>query len=153
MVRCSHRSRDVLPAGKELKQSDGSIHPDFRIFATANMHRAHSHKLSSALLNRVIRLWLPALDSPAWQHPAKPAEAASVQKPASAMPVPVTHPSAQPGALRPPPITSQDYENQILSIIAQHFAGVPGQQELSLLATQTHVQMQVMISHRSKPLK
>ena len=46
---------DVLSTGN-------GIHKDFRIFATANMARLHSNKLSSALLNRCIRLWLPGLD-------------------------------------------------------------------------------------------
>ncbi|KAL3933399.1 MAG: hypothetical protein SGPRY_000294, partial [Prymnesium sp.] len=46
----------------EAGQSDLAIHPNFRIFTTANMKRAGSHKLSAAFLNRVIRIWLPAMD-------------------------------------------------------------------------------------------
>ena len=39
------------------------IDPGFRIFTTANMQRANSNNLSAAFLNRVIRIWLPPLDS------------------------------------------------------------------------------------------
>jgi midasin (ATPase involved in ribosome maturation) len=39
------------------------IDPGFRIFTTANMQRANSNHLSAAFLNRVIRIWLPPLDS------------------------------------------------------------------------------------------
>ena len=39
------------------------ISPDFRLFATANMQRVHCNKLSRAFLNRMIRIWLPALDA------------------------------------------------------------------------------------------
>jgi MoxR-like ATPase len=51
------------------EKSDGgifnqsNIHPNFRIFCTANVGRIFSNKLSSALLNRCIRIWLPTLDS------------------------------------------------------------------------------------------
>jgi MoxR-like ATPase len=38
------------------------IHPNFRIFCTANVGRVHSNKISSALLNRCIRIWSPTLD-------------------------------------------------------------------------------------------
>jgi len=48
--------------GKVLKQGDG-IHSDFRFFATANVYRKNSNKLSSAFLNRMIRIWLPKMDS------------------------------------------------------------------------------------------
>ncbi|CAF3117103.1 unnamed protein product [Rotaria sp. Silwood2] len=44
------------------QEPDGGIHPNFRLFATANLNRVHSNKLSSAFLNRVIRIWLPAMD-------------------------------------------------------------------------------------------
>jgi len=47
--------------GKVLKQGDG-IHSDFRFFATANVYRKNSNKLSSAFLNRMIRIWLPKMD-------------------------------------------------------------------------------------------
>ena len=48
--------------GKVLQQGDG-IHPEFRFFATANVYRKNSNKLSSAFLNRMIRIWLPKMDS------------------------------------------------------------------------------------------
>lgn len=40
----------------------GMIHEDFRLFATANMVRVGSNKLSGAFLNRMLRIWLPAID-------------------------------------------------------------------------------------------
>jgi len=53
--------------GKEFRDrptgaGQEAIHPDFRIFATANTRRVHSNKLSAAFLNRMIRIWLPELD-------------------------------------------------------------------------------------------
>lgn len=48
--------------GKVLKQGEG-IHSEFRFFATANVYRKNSNKLSSAFLNRMIRIWLPKMDS------------------------------------------------------------------------------------------
>jgi len=72
------RLNSVLEADPELslyEHSDGrtisrtgkrdgvdKLHPNFRIFATSNMRRIGSHKLSGAMLNRVIRIWLPKLD-------------------------------------------------------------------------------------------
>eukprot|EP00467_Chlorarachnion_reptans_P010801 CAMPEP_0114502740 /NCGR_PEP_ID=MMETSP0109-20121206/9264_1 /TAXON_ID=29199 /ORGANISM="Chlorarachnion reptans, Strain CCCM449" /LENGTH=7408 /DNA_ID=CAMNT_0001680699 /DNA_START=96 /DNA_END=22323 /DNA_ORIENTATION=+ len=48
--------------GEKFSRSNGTIHPHFRIFATANTKRLHSHKLSSALLDRCVRVWLPQID-------------------------------------------------------------------------------------------
>ena len=48
--------------GRVLTQEDG-IHAEFRFFATANVYRKNSNKLSSAFLNRMIRIWLPKMDS------------------------------------------------------------------------------------------
>jgi MoxR-like ATPase len=48
--------------GKVLTRKRG-IHPDFRLFATANIYRKNSNKLSSAFLNRMVRIWLPQIDS------------------------------------------------------------------------------------------
>ena len=47
--------------GQVLTQSNG-IHPNFRLFTTANLNRIYSNKLSSAFLNRVIRICLPPID-------------------------------------------------------------------------------------------
>lgn len=35
----------------------------FRIFFTANQARIHAHRLSSAFLNRMLRIWVPSIDS------------------------------------------------------------------------------------------
>ena len=48
--------------GVQLTLENGGIDPRFRLFSTANMQRVNSNKLSSAFLNRVIRIWLPAID-------------------------------------------------------------------------------------------
>ncbi|CAM9111349.1 unnamed protein product, partial [Ectocarpus sp. 13 AM-2016] len=50
-------------SGEELTRDNGGVHPELRIFATANTRRIGSNKMSSALLNRLLRLWLPPLDS------------------------------------------------------------------------------------------
>lgn len=47
--------------GEELTREKG-IHPDFRIFSSANIQRIYTNKLSSAYVNRVIRIWLPTMD-------------------------------------------------------------------------------------------
>ncbi|CAF3688580.1 unnamed protein product [Rotaria sp. Silwood1] len=47
--------------GQILTQSNG-IHSNFRLFTTANLNRIYSNKLSSAFLNRVIRICLPPID-------------------------------------------------------------------------------------------
>lgn len=47
--------------GEVLTQSNG-IHPNFRLFTIANLNRIYSNKLSSAFLNRVIRICLPPID-------------------------------------------------------------------------------------------
>ncbi|CAF3665321.1 unnamed protein product [Rotaria sp. Silwood1] len=47
--------------GKKLERGAG-IHENFRLFATANINRVYSNRLSSAFLNRVIRIWLPMID-------------------------------------------------------------------------------------------
>jgi MoxR-like ATPase len=49
--------------GEVLTRENGKIHPNFRLFTTANLKRAYSNKLSSAFLNRVIHIWLPQLDA------------------------------------------------------------------------------------------
>eukprot|EP00936_MAST-01D_sp_MAST-1D-sp1_P000599 g599.t1 len=48
--------------GDEMTRDNGKIHTDWRIFATANLRRPGSNKLSSALLNRMLRISLPELD-------------------------------------------------------------------------------------------
>lgn len=52
-----------MGSGEELTRENDGIHPELRIFATANTGRIGSNKMSSALLNRLLRLWLPALDA------------------------------------------------------------------------------------------
>eukprot|EP01127_Copromyxa_protea_P008978 TRINITY_DN2080_c0_g1_i4.p1 TRINITY_DN2080_c0_g1~~TRINITY_DN2080_c0_g1_i4.p1 ORF type:complete len:7466 (-),score=1064.85 TRINITY_DN2080_c0_g1_i4:44-22441(-) len=49
--------------GEELTLKNGKIHPNFRLFATANLKRIFSNKLSTAFLNRVIHIWLPQMDA------------------------------------------------------------------------------------------
>jgi midasin (ATPase involved in ribosome maturation) len=57
--------------GREFRDTKGGeglgegecIHADFRIFATANTKRVHSNKMSGAFLNRMVRIWLPDVDS------------------------------------------------------------------------------------------
>ncbi len=56
--------------GDTLSYGDGSIHPDFRLIATADMRRPGAHRLSSATLNRVICLHMPALDQGELAEPA-----------------------------------------------------------------------------------
>lgn len=51
-----------MGSGEELTRDNGGVHPELRIFTTANTRRVGSNKLSSALLNRLLRLWLPSLD-------------------------------------------------------------------------------------------
>ncbi|CAF3506451.1 unnamed protein product [Rotaria sp. Silwood1] len=48
--------------GKISTEKFGIIHENFRLFTTANLNRIYSNKLSSAFLNRVIRIWLPSID-------------------------------------------------------------------------------------------
>ena len=50
-------------AGQTLTLADGSIHASFRLFLTANVLRQSSNKLSGALLNRTIRIWLQPIDT------------------------------------------------------------------------------------------
>lgn len=47
---------------KVLTIENGGINKQFRLFATADIQRPNTNRLSSAFLNRVIRIWLPALD-------------------------------------------------------------------------------------------
>lgn len=49
--------------GEVLSRTDGTIHKDFRMFATSNPARVSGHKMSTALLNRVVRICLLPLDS------------------------------------------------------------------------------------------
>lgn len=49
-------------SGEELTRDNGGVHPELRIFARANTRRIGSNKMSSALVNRLLRLWLPPLD-------------------------------------------------------------------------------------------
>jgi hypothetical protein len=49
--------------GEVLSRTAGSIHPDFRLFGTCNPSRVSAHKVSTALLNRVIRICLLPLGS------------------------------------------------------------------------------------------
>lgn len=51
-----------MGSGEELTRDNGGVHPELRIFTTANTRRIGSNKMSSALLNRLLRLWLPPLD-------------------------------------------------------------------------------------------
>lgn len=51
-----------MGSGEELTRGNSGVHPELRIFATANTRRVGSNKMSSALLNRLLRLWLPPLD-------------------------------------------------------------------------------------------
>eukprot|EP00882_Tetradesmus_deserticola_P015127 GHRQ01016105.1.p1 GENE.GHRQ01016105.1~~GHRQ01016105.1.p1 ORF type:complete len:284 (+),score=127.66 GHRQ01016105.1:184-1035(+) len=49
--------------GEVLSRAAGSIHPSFRLFGTCNPGRISAHKVSTALLNRVIRICLMPLDA------------------------------------------------------------------------------------------
>ena len=49
----------------ETLSSGSGIDPEFRLFATVTSSRESQDKLSSALLNRVISFWVPALDADA----------------------------------------------------------------------------------------
>jgi hypothetical protein len=49
-------------SGETLSRAAGTIHPNFRLFATSNTRRWLSHKLSSALINRMIAITLTPLD-------------------------------------------------------------------------------------------
>ncbi|CAM9359799.1 unnamed protein product, partial [Hapterophycus canaliculatus] len=51
-----------MGSGEELTRDNVGVHPELRIFTTANTRRIGSNKMSSALLNRLLRLWLPSLD-------------------------------------------------------------------------------------------
>ncbi|CAF3786308.1 unnamed protein product [Rotaria socialis] len=57
--------------GQILTEKIGIIHENFRLFATANLNRIYSNKLSSAFLNRVIRIWLPPIDECDEKDPTK----------------------------------------------------------------------------------
>ena len=48
--------------GEKLSRDDG-IHPDTRLFATADRGRINTYKLSNPLLNRMIKIWLPEIDA------------------------------------------------------------------------------------------
>ncbi|WIA29986.1 hypothetical protein OEZ86_000084 [Tetradesmus obliquus] len=49
--------------GEVLSRAAETIHPNFRLFGTCNPGRISAHKVSSALLNRVIRICLLPLDA------------------------------------------------------------------------------------------
>lgn len=49
--------------GKVMTVENGEIHEKTRIFATADFKRINTNKLSSPLLNRMIKIWLPEIDS------------------------------------------------------------------------------------------
>eukprot|EP00961_Rhodomonas_salina_P136391 1835103-Rhodomonas_salina.1 len=49
--------------GEVLSFQNKKIHPDFGIFATSNICRKQASKLSAAVLNRMIRIWLPRMDA------------------------------------------------------------------------------------------
>ena len=49
---------------EEAVRRGSGIHPNFRVFFTSNPSRRHASKLSSAFLNRVVRLALPPLAGP-----------------------------------------------------------------------------------------
>ena len=48
--------------GEKLSRQCG-IHPDTRLFATADLRRINTYKLSNPLLNRMIKIWLPEVDA------------------------------------------------------------------------------------------
>jgi hypothetical protein len=48
--------------GETLSRAAGTIHRSFRLFATSNTRRPQSHKLSSAFLNRVLKITLAPMD-------------------------------------------------------------------------------------------
>ncbi|CAF4763759.1 unnamed protein product, partial [Rotaria sp. Silwood1] len=67
------RKRDKKLLNKddgEVSSKDDEIHENFRLFTTANLNRIYSNRLSSAFLNRVIRLWLPSIDDDDPKHVA-----------------------------------------------------------------------------------
>jgi hypothetical protein len=49
--------------GEVLCHAAGTMHPSFRVFATSDPGRISGHKMSAALLNRVMRICLLPLDS------------------------------------------------------------------------------------------
>ena len=49
--------------GEVLTRARGTIHPSFRLFATSNPGRVSANKMSSALLNRIVRICLLPLDT------------------------------------------------------------------------------------------
>jgi hypothetical protein len=49
--------------GEVFSAADGTIHPDFRLFATASPQRPGAHNLSAAFYSRVIHICLPPLDA------------------------------------------------------------------------------------------
>ena len=49
--------------GEELSSQNGKIHSKFRLFTTFNIRRESGNKLSSAFLNRVIKICLSPLDN------------------------------------------------------------------------------------------
>ena len=54
---------NLVESGGDMLSIGNGIHENFRIFVTANGQRPNSYKLSAAFLNRVIRIWLEAMDS------------------------------------------------------------------------------------------
>ena len=106
------------------------------------MHRAHSHRLSAALLNRVIRIWLPAVDSNV-QLASRPLPTLQVAAAAAA----ATSQSGNHGTAHLDIVQATTVQNpcqaKLLPIIAEFFTGFQGQQEMSILAVDIHLQIQV----------
>eukprot|EP00854_Cymbomonas_tetramitiformis_P001995 gene1995-2680_t len=112
--------------GEELSRGRG-IHPDFRLFATADLTRVQTGnaKLSPALLNRMLRISLPALHIP----PAKPASttAASENVPGSTAPN---------GSLQAR--TDLGSGNGAMQLLLTHFQDVPGGVEMAAVCGTFH---------------
>ena len=124
-----HIYYEVLPiaAGEELTRSNGKFHPNFRIFATVNMQRLHSNRLSAAFLNRVIRIWVPPIDA-----------RSSELRAAGSLSDPLINATSKQKDVQDV-IRNQD----VFPIVLDYFTDMPGGTELACLVLQFHFTVQV----------
>ncbi|KAK3251777.1 hypothetical protein CYMTET_38895 [Cymbomonas tetramitiformis] len=103
--------------GEELSRGRG-IHPDFRIFATADPTRLQTgnHTLSSAFLNRVLRISLPAL------HLSRPPGIKKSTPPSS-----VDHAKAD-----------RENDSDMMQLLLAHFQDAPGGVEMAVVCSRFH---------------
>lgn len=113
-----------------MSRSNGKIHENFLIFATANSQRLHANKLSAAFLNRVLQVWLPPVDL---QQAAAAAATASESQPALHIPTEAE--------------VSQQMqwtsEQDVYGIVLSHFSDLPAGKELACMALRFHYEVQV----------